>query len=156
MRFPTVFKRYVGSVPTGATVLGGDTLPSGPPNAQTADNCLFSRFSNINGWPVHRIAVTYKGPTGAKVLAAQMYFFEDATQTWYAIGASVNMTAGTVSFFDVIALLDRPHSSSAAGGSPEDSPQSGSAAMLLMVSAAGSDPAGEYDFAMAPDLTTFP
>jgi len=58
MRFPANFARYVGTPPTGGVALGDDVLPAGrAPVSQ--DNALFCRFNNVNGWPVHRVAVAY-------------------------------------------------------------------------------------------------
>ena len=61
MRFPSLFTRWVGTAPTGAKALGtaDATLPTGKP-AATTDNLLESRFANINGWPIQRLAFTYR------------------------------------------------------------------------------------------------
>ncbi len=148
MKFPASFTRYVGTVPEGGVALGADTLPTGRPLA-TMDNLLASRFQNINGWPCHRVAVTYVGPAGAPTLSASMYFYEDTTETWYLIGAPVTLTSGTVAFFDVIAILEMANTeASLANATP------GSISQLLIVSASGTIVDGAYLFAMAPDLTT--
>jgi hypothetical protein len=147
MKFPASFIRYVGTVPEGGTALGADTLPAARPNA-TMDNLLASRFQNINGWPCHRIAVVYTGPEGAPDLTASMYFYEDTTEAWYQIGASQSMTPGTVTFFDVVAILEMANTEQNLQNATP-----GSISQLLIVQASGSV-AGEYQFAMAPDLTT--
>ena len=150
MKFPTSFVRWVGTVPAGGIALGGDsTLPTGPA-AITADNVLFSKFNNVNGWPTHRIAVTYKGPTSAPSVVGRMYFYESTTGSWYKIGADVTLAPGTVSFFDVVAILEMPNTqANLAQATP------GSIAQFLQVDLpAGSPAAGAYTFAMAPDLTT--
>jgi hypothetical protein len=58
MRFPQTFTRYVGTAPAGGKALGGDAVPTGRLTTQL-DNVLCSRFSNVNGWPVQRLAATY-------------------------------------------------------------------------------------------------
>ena len=157
MRFPLLFRRFKTAVPPGKIALGGDAVPAGPPDFKDSDNILFSRFNNINGWPVHRIVMACKAPPGAPPLPVTMYFFEDATQTWQQIGGSTLLTPGTVAFFDTVALLDLPHTrSSQAGQALEEAPTSGSIAQLIIVGDPGGTPAGEYDFAAGPDLTTFP
>ncbi len=149
MRFPTKFVRYVGTPPAGDKALGSDSTPTGKPSSQL-DNVLFSRFQNVNGWPVHRIACTYEGPTSAPSVVARMFFYEDATGAWYKIGGDVTMAPGTVSFFDVVALLDMPNT----GANLQDA-MAGSVAQFLQVDwPAGSPASGAYTFALAPDLTT--
>jgi len=150
MKFPVVFKRYVGG-PEGEPVLGDDELPSGKAHI-TQDNALFCRFNNVNGWPVHRVAVTYayQGEGDAPTLTGTMYFYEDTTATWYQIGASgASMVPGTVTFFDVIAILEMPNTTSnLANATP------GSIAQVLIVNTVEDAPDGTYLFGMAPDLTT--
>jgi len=155
MRFPCSFKRYVTTVPAGGKVLGADAVPTTAPTT-SMDNVLFSRFANINGWPVHRVAILYTGPVGALNLPAQPYMWDDATQAWHAIGAAATLKPNVVTFVDVVALLDLPHASSAEGGVLEGPPNSGSIAQALVISSGGADPGGTYTFAMGPDLTTFP
>ena len=149
MRFPRTFTRYVGTPPTGGAALGSDTVPTGPLTSQP-DNVLYSRFSNVNGWPVHRIAVTYAGPALAPSVVARGFFFEDSTQQWYKVGADVTMAPGTVSFFDVVAILEMPNTqANIAMATP------GSLSFFLQVDLpAGSPASGAYVFALAPDLTT--
>ena len=149
MKFPQSFVRYVGTVPAGASALGSDTTPAAKAPAGE-DNVLVSRFSNINGWPIQRIAVTYKGPTGAPSVTARMFFYEDGTQAWYKVGADVVMAPGTVSFFDVVALLELPNTRANMAQS-----SSGSVSQFLQVDLpTGSPAAGPYTFAMGPDLTS--
>ena len=148
MRFPVAFTRWVGTAPAGGVALGSDTLPTTAPKA-TMDNLLASRFQNINGWPCHRIAVTYKGPTGAIALTARMYFWEDETQAWYQVGGQVTMQPSQVSFFDVIALLEMPNTEANLQNATP-----GSISQILIVDDVGGSPPGEYQFAIGPDLTT--
>jgi len=149
MKFPTSFTRYVGSVPTNGKALGSDTLPAGKADSSN-DNVLCTRFQNVNGWPVHRIAATYSGPAAAPSVTARMFFYEDTTRAWYQVGADVTMKPGFVTFFDVIALLEMPNTAAnLANAMP------GSIAQFLQVDLPAGSPAnGAYVFALAPDLTT--
>jgi hypothetical protein len=148
MKFPVMFKRYVGTIPIGMTALGADELPSGRAN-NSMDNVLNSRFSNINGWPVQRVAVVYMGPGDSpSTLSATMWFYEDGTNSWYQIGASQTLTSGQVSFFDCVALLDMPNTNHTLNNA-----LSGSLSQVLIVEA-GDAGEGEYMFAMGPDLTS--
>lgn len=150
MRFPMKFSRWVAPVPPGGIALGADVVPPSPPSPGTMTNLMTSRFANINGWPCHRIAVTYKGPLGAPALPATIWFWEEQTQHWYQTGAAVNLARNAVSFFDVVGLLDGPNSQGEILN-----PTAGSIGVLLLVEDPGGTPAGEYVFACAPDLTTF-
>lgn len=147
MKFPSAFTRYLGTIPAGGKQLGTDALPSGRP-VSNQDNLLISRFSNVNGWPVQRVAVTYSGPSGASNLTARMYFYEDSTGSWYQIGAQQTIVSGTVSFFDCVAILEMPNTLAKLQDAT-----SGSLAQVLIVDAVGVV-AGAYQFAMAPDLTS--
>lgn len=148
MKFPTKFSRWKGAAPAGSITLGTDTTPSAAPSA-SADNVLFSRFSSINGWPCCRIPVVYRGPALAPNLPASMYFWEESTGAWYKIGSGT-LKPNEVTFFDVVALLDNPNA-----GNPATGYSPGSIAQMLIVSD-NAGPNGEYQFAMAPDLTTTP
>jgi hypothetical protein len=149
MKFTSSFTRYVGTAPAGGKALGGDgSLPSSRATANE-DNVLFSKFSNINGWPVQRIAVTYAGPALAPSVTARMWFYEDTTQQWYKIGADVVMAPSTVSFFDVIAIMEMANTAANLQNA-----MPGSVAQFLQVDLpSGSPAAGAYVFALAPDLT---
>jgi hypothetical protein len=107
------------------------------------DNLMVSRFSNNNGWPCHRVAVTYKGPVAAPSLPATLWFWEEQTEHWYQIGASTNLLLDRVTFFDVVGLLD---------GNQMLQPSAGSIAVALIVTDPGGTPAGEYVFAIGPNL----
>ena len=149
MKFPRTFTRYVGTLPADGIAIGSDTTPTGPLTSQP-DNVLFSRFSNINGWPVHRIAVVYSGPAGAPSVVARGLMYEDSTGAWYQIGADVTMQPGRVSFFDIVALLEMPNVQANL-----DQATSGSVSFFLQVDApVGGSSNGAYMFAMGPDLTT--
>ena len=150
MRFPRSFTRYVGAVPAGGVALGGDSsLPAGRASA-AKDNVLFSRFQNVNGWPCHRIACTYRGPGGAPSAVARVFFYEDSTAAWYQVGADVTMPPGKVSFFDCIAILEMANTSQ----NLQDATPGSSALLLQVDLPTGTPPNGAYVFALAPDLTT--
>jgi hypothetical protein len=150
MRFPTIFKRILPAT-AGTKTLGTDTVPgAGVPPDSSADNLLVAKNNNINGWPVHRVAVTYFTDAGAPIdLTAKMYFYEEASARWYLIGQGT-LKNGQVTFFDIISLADPPQTQKnlAAGNS-------GSISQILIVDA-GAAPNGNYVFTMGPDLTTFP
>jgi hypothetical protein len=55
MRFPTVFRRQKGSVSSDAA-LGSDSAPTTGAAKSTADNVVFCKQRDVNGWPCHRIA----------------------------------------------------------------------------------------------------
>ena len=148
MRFFTKFSRFVGG-PT--PVLGSDVAPTAHPNTGTMDNLMVSQVtSSASGWPVHRIAVTVKAPPGAPVLPATLLFWEDSTESWYGVGGTVSLKPGEVRFFDTVGLLDRAPTSR-----DLDQPTSGGLSVVLLVTDPGGTPAGEYVFAVAPDMTTF-
>ena len=146
MRFTSKFSRFKGAPGPG---LGDDTVPTTAPTPGPNANLMCSRFSNVNGWPCHRIAVTYRGPESAIPLPATMWFWEELTQYWYQIGATVNLNPDAVTFFDVVGLLEGSQAS------PDVNPTAGSIAALLIVDDPGGAPNGEHIFAMGPDLTTF-
>lgn len=150
MRFPTKFSRYDTVIPAGGIALGADTVPTVHPSPNTMSNLMVSRFANINGYPCHRIAVTYKGPAGAPALPATLWFWEEQTEHWYQIGGSVSLLRDRVSFFDVVGLLDGSQTSGEIL-----MPTAGSIAVLLIVEDPGGTPAGEFVFAVGPDLTVF-
>ena len=144
MKFPCVFTR---SLSGGAGNLGTDTLPSAAPT-KILDNVLYSRFSNINGWPIHRIAVLFNGPTN--ITAARMFFFESTTGMWFKIGADAAMTSGSVTFFDTVAIAEPPP----VGANALQGATDGSIMQFLQVDKPGAAADGTYTFAMAGDLST--
>ena len=67
MRLHTKFSRFKGGA---SPALGSDGAASVPPTGaptQTKDNVLLATFANAAGYPVHRVAVAYKGPTAMKI-----------------------------------------------------------------------------------------
>jgi hypothetical protein len=156
MQFHQVFSRYVGTVPAGKKALGSDVIPVDAAATQRApdqsldDNVLYCRFLNLEGWPVHRVAVAYRAPSGVLALTATMYFWESQLERWIQVGAPGTVTPGQVSFFDCVSLLDTLQTRS---GLDQGSPTRGSLAQLLIVDA-GLAPGGEHRFAIGADLST--
>ena len=156
MKFPTSFSYNKGgspNLPTGSPA-GTPVAPTGAPGVANAvapvGTVLFTQLVSKNGWPVYRIAVAYKAVSGTLALPAAVFVFEDATQTWYQVGAAGTVTPGQISFFDCVALHDPP-----VNASNLDGVQSGSMAIALSVcdTAGGGAPAGLHTFAMGADLT---
>ena len=154
MRFPIMFSRWKGagqpaSVPI---LLGGDAVPAPPAETPGAlDNVLNHRFSNVNGWPCHRIAVVYDGSkvVAPVSLSATMVLYDRSTRRWYRVGpANVVLNEGVITFFDTLGLIEQVATS---GGISE---ASGSESAMLIVSDPGAAPDGEHVFAMGADLTT--
>ena len=158
MRFPVLFKRFKGVVPAGQFVLGADVDPPvsipGTPSLDgitpgTNQNLLAMRFSNINGYPVHRVAVLWHGPPGSVdgQVKATMYFFEDVSQRWWRIGAADKLLQQDAAvFFDNIGLPDLPNTRA------DLIELVGSNQMLLVVKDQAAV-VGEHDFLLAGDIT---
>lgn len=144
MRFQHSFKRQVGTA-FPVPVLGSDPVPT--LYAELADdNVLNSTFSNINGWPSHRIVIGYAGPAGAPSLTANAYVFDDASKLWFLVNpAPVALVPNRLSFFDIVGLMP-PIGSQGAGGS-------GALEAYIQVIAVGGAPTGLYTFVVSGDLT---
>ena len=151
MKFPVKFSRFKGAAPAGSIALGSDAAPTTQLPAATMDNLLSCRFNNINGWPIHRVAVVYRPPSGALALTAQMWFWESNIGRWFAVGDAKALAANAVTFFDVIGLGDMP-----ATDTSGNTNTMGSIAQVLVVTDPGAAPDGEHIIALAPDLTTAP
>jgi hypothetical protein len=141
MRFQEQFSRVVAA--TGTTTLGTDAVPTS--RADTMTECYFSsQIKNIDGFPVQRFCVAYKGPTAATDLPAQLYVWDDLTGAWYASGASQALHPGTITWFDQPSL--------GRVGPADQTP--GSLDLYLHVAASGgTDPDGTYTFALGADLS---
>lgn len=157
MQFHKVFTRYVGTPPAGGKPIASDVLPvdgagnQRAPSEQTEDNCLYCGFRNLEGWPVHRVAVAYKAPAGAvETVTATMYIWESQLGAWIQIGAAGVLTPGQVTFFDCVALLDTP---ATLAGLNQGSPTRGSMAQLIIIGA-GAAVTGAHTFALGADLST--
>jgi hypothetical protein len=155
------FSRWKGA---GGTALGSDVVPGAPVYGVSApvmvggdelDNVLAHRFLDVNGWPAHRIAVAmnYKGIGTPVALPAQLYVYDSLTQRWFALGPVTNLEDGKISFFDTLGISQRAKSADAA--SLADMTAGGELVMLVVNDTnPAAAPAGEYEFAMAADLTT--
>ena len=150
MRFQTLFKRRVGATPASDKVLGSDTAPTGAPD-QTKDNQFQVLFRDINGWPVHRIAIGYGGPAGALTLTAALYIFDRNSGLWLKLGPvpTANLVPSEIAYFDMIVPVEVAQTSGNLAKSVGNS-----ADLALVVTPAGGDPNGEYTFVAAGDLTT--
>jgi hypothetical protein len=151
MRMVTKFQRLVG----GSPALGSDGAPGVPPTGAPGaqDNLLAQQCYSDQGWPAHRVAVAYNGPVGALALVAQLWVFDHLTEAWYEVGAPGSLTPNRITYFDVTAIVSRRAGGASGLGAP---PSQGHIEALLVVQAAGGDPAGTYTFAMGADLTTLP
>lgn len=146
MRFQHQFTRRVGGAGP-VPVLGSDGVPT-LQQQQGSDNALNARFESISGWAMQRIAVAYKGPPGALTLPAEIFLWDDLTESWYQLGATVGLLPGMFSFFNTISLILPPQGVQSANSA-------GSLEAFLRVHPAGGDPAGVYTFALAPDMVAF-
>jgi hypothetical protein len=150
MNFHRVFYRYLGGGgPPGSIVLGTDTVLTRAPTGND-DNIMFSNVKNIDGWPVHRVAVGYVAPTGTAALPATGYIWEAQLGAWLQVGPAGTLTPGQVTFFDTVALID---SSVNQSGLDQGSPSRGNLAFMLIVGATGA-PNGVHKFAIGADLST--
>lgn len=172
MRVHKKFSRWKGGgAPAGATLLGADTVPGAPVYTVSApslalpveaDNVLVHRFTDLNGWPVHRIAIGYnfKSVGTPVTLPVSVYIYDGETGRWYLMGPTTSsvvtppaLTDGQFTFFDSISVPPR-----AKTGSMLDLAQasSGSQELLVIVSdhAGNTAPNGEHEILIAPDLTT--
>lgn len=140
----------------GALPLGGDGAtgfaPTGVPGTQ--DNLLSQKNLSNQGWPAHRIAVAYKGPTGAPTISGQVWVYDHLTNGWYEVGAPAAMVPNRITYFDVPAIVDVPPTSQ--NGGLLTPPGQGNIEAVVVVQPAGSMPTGAYTFAMGADLTTLP
>jgi len=146
MRFPFSFTRQKGG--TGP-VLGSDSAPTTTPPMK-ADNLFSHLTSNVNGWPVQRMAMVcgYAGGGSPTAIAVQAYFWEAITARWYTLGAAVNVTPnGGIAFFDTIGPCEYIGPTQS-----QDMPRPGNEE-IIFVAADVSQPNGTYTFAVVTDLT---
>jgi hypothetical protein len=112
-------------------------------------NVLCARnYSNL-GWPVHRVAVGYKPPSGTVNLVANAYVLDRGTFIWFQIGpVDVPLIPNKITFFDMVSPVEQ---GSQVGF---DTMQGQSFDFFLRVTDPGGAPDGEHIFVMLPDLTT--
>jgi hypothetical protein len=153
MKFPVKFERVEG------TTLGADVVPVGRETSAQLDNLLeVGRPQNVNGWPLHRIAVGYIAPTSSPPsLTADLYVWDDNAAAWFLVDSKAlvkpkSAATGAITWFDCVGLLEPPVNRKSMD---DGSPSYGGVAFLLIVDDPGGSPSGTYTFTMAPDLTTF-
>jgi hypothetical protein len=165
MRFPVMFTRYLGTIPTGGKTLGTDALLTDSdgnprrPQIGTDDNFLSTRIVSINGWPLSRVGLVakYTGAGAAIAINVSLYVFEDNLGMYFPVSQSATtITPGTAAvptapvFFDAMSLIDLPHVLSDIQAVQPGTPE------FLCIVAAGASPNGRYDFILGPELTTKP
>lgn len=159
MRFHKVFTRLKAA---SGTTLGQDgtigTPPTDPPqNLETACSLSIAKNSN-QGFPVHRIGVSYKytasgGGAAGKPLAIEVWFFEQATRSWYKLEAAKSLTVNNILYFDAPGPIDVADNNVAGLATPSNGPID----VFVMIDATGSGGAadnGNYTFGVFADLTT--
>jgi hypothetical protein len=140
MRFHKKFVRHVGDLENASAdsrALGSDAPPTAAEDQQR-DNVMHSAKVDLNGWPVQRIAVAFRGPSS--VMGA-LYVHEELTGGWYQIGDTAELESGRIVTFDIPSLLEEK-----GVRSPIEA--------ALVVSAKGKPALGTYTFAMAPDVSS--
>jgi hypothetical protein len=153
MRFPVLFKRQKGSVSTDPA-LGSDTPPTNVAAAANADNVVFCRIRDVNGWPCHRIAFAWH-TTGASPVAINFdaYFWEDRSSRWYKINdASISAKPDQLYFFDTATILEQP-TSTASISAASSSATAGGMEVMLIATDPGSAVNGVYTIVAGPDMT---
>ena len=154
MQFAMMFIR---NKPATATVaaLGSDAVPANdkaPGSSAPTDNILATRVTSINGWPPHRLALVcrYKGAGPAGVINVQVFFYEARTGAWYPLTAApVSVTPnGVPVFFDMVVPTDMPNTKVTLESMP------GNTEFAVIATDPGAAANGEYDIAVAVDLTT--
>lgn len=151
MYFPSKFTRIVTA---GPTLWTQDTVPSGA-MASGTDNGISIRVRDQVGWPAHRLAVAYTGPTGAApYMPADLYAWDANSQAWYKVHeATKSLRLGRLVYFDLVGLAEPPVLKANL-----DTATVGGVDLLLIVTppptAAFSPPLGNYVFSMGADLTS--
>ena len=168
MRFQRTFYRYVTTANAEATVLlGADSAPTtvygtpgvapSPPGATpgaNVDNVLNTRTCGVQSpFPISRIAVVMRGPTGAANQNASLYVWDSGNKCWYLVNASpVVLVNNQVLFFDAITPCEQPQNNQQTPGQiAAPNPSQGGVDYMLVV-AALTPTAGQYQFSMTPML----
>lgn len=128
MRFSTIIKRQTVDIP-GKVTIGSDTIdphkvkqfvtPFGgvATDAGTGETTCehVSRLTNINGFPVQRLAIGYMPPAGnsAGLVTISCYVLDDTSGLWFKTPVSSDPTSyvatpevGALVYFDTPALPD--------------------------------------------------
>ena len=152
MRFPVHFTRTVTG---GGALLPAQSAPTAAPNTATMPNLLTALQATKNGWPVQRIAVTYKytGGGGAVNLSADLYMYEDTTQAWYKMNSAgvITLKPGCVTYVDAITLCESAQTNNDVFGNGSSTP--GGLECVVVVIDPGGLANGTYDFCIGPDST---
>jgi hypothetical protein len=154
MYFPLNFSQQVVSSALAPAL----SAPTGAPSAGTtggAINQLAYVGRDINGWPVHRIAVVYvKGTSSAPAtIAADLYFYEGNSQTWVKANAStVTLTNGVVAYYDVPTTFSQPINTATVATAQANV---NNVIALVPIDPGGLTASAVLTFVAAPDLTTF-
>lgn len=150
MRAHQTLTRYKGPVPAGGFVLGNATDPTdpnasatnpGPPGTQAS--VLGCRNQTVSGQSIKRMGVCYKGPAAAIPLSAQLWFYEQRSERWYAIEAAKNITPDRITWFDVPAILEMTSSVE----------NNSTSVQSYLAVADGATPNGQYDFGFIPSIS---
>jgi hypothetical protein len=139
------FQRRVGgsgSIP----VLGSDTAPTAVLTTTLPDNFVHADRSQIEGFPVQRLAVAYKytGAGVAPTVSANLYLYDHTTQGWFQMDGTIILQDGKINHFDVVSLYDLPADSHSLA-------LAGSLNAIIVPLAAGGEPDGTYTFVAAFD-----
>lgn len=148
MKFPKVFRRYVGG---DGPQLGSDKSPvqEGGKELLDVDNVLVCRQFNTNAWPVQRVIVAWYGPEAkglpSQSLPIQVFAFDHSTEFWFATGPVRDVPEGVMVTFDMPALADSPTAQ------PE-----GPQPIEALVVVGASQTKGEYVFVVGGDVSNTP
>lgn len=135
MRSHKTFTRNIGTTPT----LGADPVnPNTPMQPTNADNVMAARPQTLAGQTARRICVFYSSSVGGAVaLQARAWFYEQATQRWYAIEAAKTLNQDQGTFFDVPSASE-----------PVDPNNAGTTIHCYLQVSDNAAAAGSYTFAM--------
>lgn len=158
MRFYTTFKR-TASGGTGLPAVAAPTAPPGLPATFNSGNILACNFTDARNWPVHRIAVAYKGPASSIPLPVDLYIWVenlgsdgvggDGAGAWVQVNHSKKyLESGKITYFDIVGVPAQSLYSK------DQNATFGSIEAVLVFDAEASAPNGDHFFAMTPDLTT--
>jgi hypothetical protein len=178
MRFPFLFKRYVGSVPAGAVGLGTDSDPTGTANGSASQALLGNsnvfKLQNIDSYTnaSQRVAVSLNAPSNSAlsnpcVLTAFVY--DELLQMWISLagaqygrqGSTISLNHKQIVWFNVPILNDRPMAADqnvvkiVAGQQGQLSPALSTSVMINSTNPSGSVN-GEYDFLVGADIASVP
>lgn len=144
------FSRWKGgSQPSNVPVLlGNDSIPTEMPSTAN-DNVYTHRSSNINGWPVQRLVIGYKAPSGNIALSCTVYVWDTNSQSWFQVGSSRQLMPGKLSYFDSLGLNE-----SAQIRANVEMASSGSTYLAILITDGSNNaPNGEHVFVVGSDIS---